>query len=114
MFLGEVWLVNLNPTIGAEIGKIRPVVIVSNDEIGVLPLLVIVPITGWQDRYTEKQWMVRLDANRENGLKKRSAADTFQVRSISVERLIKKLGRLSETTTSDIAFALAIVLNIGG
>ncbi|WP_017661480.1 type II toxin-antitoxin system PemK/MazF family toxin [Baaleninema simplex] len=34
---GDVWLVRLDPTIGAEIGKTRPVVVVSADNIGVLP-----------------------------------------------------------------------------
>lgn len=35
---GEIWLVNLDPTIGAEIHKTRPVVIVSSDAIGALPI----------------------------------------------------------------------------
>jgi mRNA interferase MazF len=34
---GDVWLINLDPTIGAEIKKTRPAVIVSEDAIGVLP-----------------------------------------------------------------------------
>lgn len=42
---GEVWLVRLDPKVGAEIGKTRPDAIVSDDEVGVLPLKVIVPIT---------------------------------------------------------------------
>jgi len=33
---GEVWLIRLDPTVGAEIRKIRPVIIVSSNEIGVL------------------------------------------------------------------------------
>lgn len=35
---GEIWLINLDPTIGAEIQKIRPAIIVSSNKIGVLPL----------------------------------------------------------------------------
>ncbi len=42
---GEVWLINLDPTVGAEITKTRPAVIVDDDAIGVLPLKVIVPVT---------------------------------------------------------------------
>ena len=42
---GEVWLVNLNPTLGAEMSKTRPAIIVNDDTIGTLPLRVIVPIT---------------------------------------------------------------------
>ena len=47
---GEVWLINLDPTIGAEIKKTRPAVIVNDDAIGILPLKVIVPVTEWKDR----------------------------------------------------------------
>jgi mRNA interferase MazF len=42
---GEVWLINLDPTVGAEIRKTRPAVIVNDDAIGALPLRVIVPLT---------------------------------------------------------------------
>jgi mRNA interferase MazF len=42
---GEVWLINLDPAIGAEIRKTRPSVIVNDDAIGILPLKVIVPLT---------------------------------------------------------------------
>lgn len=51
MHRGEIWLVNLEPTIGAEIKKTRPAVIVNDDAIGILPLKVIVPITDWKDHY---------------------------------------------------------------
>lgn len=49
---GEVWLINLSPTVGAEISKSRPAIIVNDDAIGVLPLRVIVPITEWKDRFS--------------------------------------------------------------
>ncbi|MBU0732774.1 MAG: type II toxin-antitoxin system PemK/MazF family toxin, partial [Proteobacteria bacterium] len=45
MLRGEVWLINLDPTLGSEIKKTRPAVIVNDDAIGILPLKVIVPIT---------------------------------------------------------------------
>jgi len=61
MLRGEVWLVNLDPTIGAEIRKTRPAVIVNDDAVGILPLKVIVPITEWRDRYAVALWMVRLE-----------------------------------------------------
>ena len=57
-----------------------------------LPLKVIVPITEWRDRYTIAPWMVRVDADRENGLSKSSAADAFQVRSVSEQRFVQRLG----------------------
>ncbi|TVQ09158.1 MAG: type II toxin-antitoxin system PemK/MazF family toxin [Balneolaceae bacterium] len=42
---GEIWLINLDPTIGAEFKKTRPAVIVSHNALGKLPLKIIVPIT---------------------------------------------------------------------
>jgi mRNA interferase MazF len=75
----ELWPINLDPTVGAEIKKRRPAVIVSDDAIGILPLKVIVPITEWKDRYAVAPWLVRLEPNSSNGLDKPSAADAFQV-----------------------------------
>ncbi len=94
---GEVWLINLDPTVGAEIKKTRPAVIVNDDAIGILPLKVIVPITEWKDRYAVAPWLVRLEPDAENGLDKPSAADVFQVRSVAQERFVRRLGRLSDT-----------------
>jgi mRNA interferase MazF len=76
----------LDPTVGAEQKKTRRVVIVSNDTIGKLPLKVIVPITEWKDHYAGVPWMVKIVPDRFNRLDKVSAADSFQVRSVSIER----------------------------
>jgi len=75
---GEIWLINLDPTVGAEIRKTRPAVIVNDDAVGILPLKVIVPITDWKDRYAVAPWMVRLDPDRNNGLTKPSARMPFK------------------------------------
>ncbi|MDA0745634.1 MAG: type II toxin-antitoxin system PemK/MazF family toxin [bacterium] len=110
----EIWLINLDPTIGAEIRKTRPAVIISDNAIGILPLKVIVPITEWKDRYAAAPWMVRLEVNTQNGLEKDSAADTFQIRSLSQKRFVQKLGSLPDETMQAISEALALVLAING
>lgn len=112
MLRGEVWLINLDPTIGAEIKKTRPAVIVNDDGVGILPLKVIVPITEWKDRYAVALWMVRLEPDSENRLDKPSAADAFQVRSISQARFVRQLGSLSDIAMQEITKALALVLAI--
>jgi mRNA interferase MazF len=109
---GEIWLINLDPTIGAEIKKTRPAVIVSSDAVGTLPLKVIVPLTDWKDRYAVASWMVKVELDTHNGLEKSSAADTFQVRSVSVERFVRKQGRLAEALMSQISEGLGRVLEI--
>ncbi|BAY25791.1 transcriptional modulator of MazE/toxin MazF [Calothrix sp. NIES-2100] len=112
MYRGEVWLVNLDPTIGTEISKKRPCIIVNDDAIGILPLKVIVPVTDWKERYAIRPWMVRLEASADNGLAKVSAVDTFQIRSVSETRLVKKLGHLSNSEMQLVSQALAVVLNL--
>lgn len=109
---GEVWLVNLDPTLGAEMRKTRPAVIVSSDLVGILPLRVIVPLTDWKDRYGVAPWMVRINASPENGLEKDSAADCFQVRSLSTSRLVRKLGTLTVDEMSQIQDGIAVVLEL--
>ncbi|WP_250635738.1 type II toxin-antitoxin system PemK/MazF family toxin [Oscillatoria acuminata] len=56
-------------------------------------------------------WL-KLIPTSENGLSKPSAADAFQVRSISQERLIKQVGTVSEEGMHKLGQALAVVLNI--
>ncbi len=109
---GEVWLINLDPTIGAEIRKTRPAVIVNDNAVGILPLKVVVPITDWKERYAVAPWMSKLDPDAENGLSKPSAADAFQVRSLSQERFVRRLGKLSPENLQTISQALAVVLSI--
>ena len=109
---GEVWKVRLNPTEGSEINKERPCVVVNNNAIGVLPLKIIVPITEWKDRYAVAPWMIPLEAAKTNGLTKKSTADTFQVRSISEERFIERLGVLSIEELRKIEKGLVVCLEI--
>jgi mRNA interferase MazF len=108
----EIWLVRLDPTIGTEISKTRPAVIVNDNKIGILPLKVIVPVTDWKEVFSTRPWMVCIQSSLENGLSKISGADAFQVRSVSENRLIKKLGQVDHDTMQQISEALAIVLAI--
>jgi len=110
MLKGEIWSINLDPTIGAEIKKARPGVIVSEDAMGVLPLRVIVPFTDWKDRYAIAPWMVRVEPDALSGLSKASAADAFQIRSVSQERFTRRLGRVSQDTLRLILVAIGVVI----
>ncbi|MCU0467208.1 MAG: type II toxin-antitoxin system PemK/MazF family toxin [Arcicella sp.] len=108
---GDIWLVDLDPTRGAEIQKVRPVIIVNNNSLGKLPLKIIVPITDWKDRYEIASWMIRIPPNPQNGLTKESAADCFQIRSVSQDRFVKKIGSMSVSEMEDIREGLTQVLS---
>jgi len=107
---GEIWLVNLDPTIGSEIHKTRPAVIISSDLVGILPIKVVVPLTDWKDRYSSASWMVRLDPDEQNGLSKSSVADALQIRSVSELRLVKRLGVIPTLQVAQIVQAVMHVL----
>ncbi len=110
MLRGEVWLINLDPTVGAEIRKTRPAVIVSEDAIGILPLRVVVPLTEWKDRYEIAPWLVRVEPDGDNNLDKPSAADAFQIRSVSQTRFVSCMGVVSTADLEAIVRAVRVVV----
>lgn len=105
-------MVNLSPTVGAEITKTRPCVITSSNEIGILPLKVIAPITDYKTHYDSVPWMVELSPDGLNKLSKRSVVDLFQLRSVSQIRLIKNIGKVTEEEFQVILDAIKIVFGI--
>ena len=109
---GDIWLINLSPTVGAEMTKTRPCVIISSNEIGILPLKVIAPITDYKPHYSSVPWMVELYPDGVNNLSKRSVIDLFQLRSISQIRLIKNIGKVTEEVFQKIIDAIKIVFGI--
>jgi len=107
---GEIWLVEFEPARGAEIAKIRPAVIVSSNDIGKLPLRILVPVTDWKDHYYDFPWFTLLNPSRANGLTKSSGADAFQCKSFSLERFKKKLGKVTEAELEEIVSAIALCI----
>ena len=99
---GEIWLVNLDPTIGSEIRKTRPVVVISSDSVGALPIRLVAPLTEWKDYFAQNVWHVKLEPDSTNGLKKTSGVDT--------RRFVQKLGNVSEATMRSIVTAIAAVI----
>jgi mRNA interferase MazF len=109
---GEVWVVDLDPTRGAEIQKQRTAVVMSCDGMAKLPIHIIVPITGWQPSFASTQWFSRLVPNKKNGLSKESGADAFQLRSIARERFIRKIGDLDAEQVDEIAYRVALCIGL--
>jgi mRNA interferase MazF len=105
---GDVWLVNFDPSAGAEIRKVRPAVVLTVSGIGRLPLQIVVPLTEWKTHYANASWFVFLPASPTNGLSKDSGADAFQVKSLSETRFVKRLGEVTAQQLDDIAAAVAL------
>jgi mRNA interferase MazF len=107
----EIWLISLDPAIGAEIRKTRPAIVVNDNSLGKLPLKIIVPITDWKDHYEKVPWMVRISPDSQNKLTKESVADCFQIRSLSKERFVSRIGRVNSDIFESIKEALSKVLS---
>lgn len=91
----DVYLVNLNPAVGAEIKKIRPCLVVSPDEMNHhLRTCVIAPMTTRTRGYASRV------ACRFQGKIGQVVLD--QIRAVDQSRLVKKLGRISPKTQSDV------------
>lgn len=110
---GEVWEVALDPTVGDEIQKTRPCVVVNGAGIRNLGLRVVVPITEWNaSTMARRPWFVELAPDANNGLTKQSAAACHHVRSVSLQRFKDKTGRLSADDMLSIRASLKITLSI--
>lgn len=107
---GEIWLVNLDPTIGAEIRKKRPAVVISSDAIGRLPIKLCVPVTGWQNKFANNIWHVRIDPDSHNGLDKTSACDALQTRCLDGQRFIKRIGCVTPGFLDEVVAAITAVI----
>jgi mRNA interferase MazF len=108
---GEIWLVDLNPTRGQEIQKTRPVVIISAEIFNPIPLRIVIPITSWQEKFGDRLFMVKIEASPENQLSRDSAGNVLQVRSISTERFVKHLGRVSDEILQELLAGLVICVD---
>ena len=107
---GDVWLVSLDPTVGAEIRKTRPVVVVSSNAIGALPIKLVAPLTEWKDYLVRNVWHVRVEPDGDNGLAKTSAVDTLQLRGLDTQRFLQRLGHVSPSVMKSIVLAIAAVI----
>lgn len=105
---GEVWLVDFDPAVGAEIQKVRPALVVSVDSVGRLPLRMVVPLTDWKPQYAGFPWFVLIPADADNGLSKDSGADAFQTKSVSLARFVRLLGEVTTLQVDDVASAIAL------
>ena len=108
---GEVWFANLNPTIGSETAKRRPVLIVSNDANNrASATITIVPITSQIARVYPFEASLSKGAA---GLAKASKAQAQQVRTISRERISgKRVGALSAAEMTRVDAALRLHLSL--
>lgn len=107
---GEIWEVDLNPTVGREQSGHRPVLIVSDNALNSSPrgLVVVIPVTGTA-RGLPTHILV---SPPEGGLTKPSVIMTEQVRSVSKDRLGRRYGVVTQATMDQVDRILRILLGL--
>lgn len=100
----EIYLVKLNPTVGFEIQKTRPCIVVSPNEMNVLKTVIVAPMTSKgfdfifrpKIKFEKKDGLVLLD----------------QIRAVDKTRLVKKLGDVDKLTSKEISKILVTMFKL--
>ncbi len=100
----EIYLVKLNPTIGSEIQKTRPCIVISPNEMNVLKTVIVAPMTskGFEFifrpkiKFEKKDGLVLLD----------------QIRTVDKARLVKKIGNVDNATSKEISKMLVTMFEV--
>jgi mRNA interferase MazF len=111
---GDIWLVDFEPSVGTEIRKTRPAVVVQEDGLSVLERTIVVPVTSWKPLFASYMWMIRLLPTKQNGLTKESGVDTLQTKSLDNSRFKKYIGVLRPKDMDEIATAIAFCIGYEG
>jgi mRNA interferase MazF len=113
MHRGDIVAVSLDPARGSEASKTRPAIVVSNDAANATAsrlargVITVVPITSNVARVHPFQILLRAD---QTGLRQDSKAQAEQIRSVAVERIGRRLGRLPAAVMTELDEALRVHL----
>ena len=107
----EIWIADLNPRVGTETGKIRPVIVVQTDLLNKEhPSTIICPITTNVEPDSE---ILRVHLKKSKfGLKEECDIMIDQVRAIDNKRLVKKIGEVDTNVREKIRENLKILLDL--
>jgi mRNA interferase MazF len=104
----EIWLANLNPGKGGEQQGFRPVVVISGNLMNqYLQVIIACPLTTKIKNYKGN---IVLEPNETNGLSEKSEIMIFHVRSITKDRLVKKIGSITENQLGELKQGLNEIL----
>jgi mRNA interferase MazF len=106
--IGHVVQVNLDPTIGHEQKKTRPCIVINVHP--KLELITVLPVTDATNK--KGKVFVQIVDLKTAGLRKPSVIDTYQVRSLSKSRIVKKLGEVSDVKINECRKSLALIFEI--
>jgi mRNA interferase MazF len=108
---GEIYLVNFDPTVGAEIRKTRPAMVLQNDVANEYsPITIVAAITSkFDERLYPTEVLITASGS---GLAQDSVVLLNQIRSIDRQRLIRRLGSVSDSVMESVDRAIQVSLGL--
>jgi len=108
---GEIWFVSFDPSLGAEIQKTRPALILQNDTANrYSPITIVAAITSqFDEELYPTEVLIRAA---EGGLQSNSVVLLNQIRSIDKQRLVRRLGTVTRATMARVDRAIQISLGL--
>lgn len=107
---GEIWIVNLEPSLRREMHKKRPALVISNNFVHEKTYhVIVIPISSQVTRTIGPE-MVLID--RKEGLEKKSVILPLYIRSVDQARLIERIGSLPKTKLLEVEESLKLVLKL--
>ena len=107
---GDIYLAYLNPKKGAEVGKIRPVLIIQTDFLNEInhPTIIVLPLST---KLINDAYPLRYRVTKKDKLEKNSDILCDQIRAISIDRLKEKLTTLTNNELKEIENQVKIILD---
>jgi mRNA interferase MazF len=105
---GDIYLVNFNPAVGVEIGKLRPAVIISdNTDNEILDTVIVIPLSTVIEKNTLPY---RVHITKREKLKQNSDACIYEIRALSKIRVKEKVASLKESELLDIQESICKII----
>lgn len=108
---GEIWDVSIGRAYNTGSEEVCSVLIINDDIIETLPSRLIAPLAEWHEKFSDAIWLIRVDPNKENNLKRASVIDAFQLHAIPTSSFIKRIGRVSMRELQHIKKAIQAIIS---
>jgi len=82
--------------------------VISSEIFNSVPMRIIIPIATWQDKFINRPFMVPIPKTKDNGLNVDSAGNVLQIRSVTTERFVRTIGKISATVMQELVTGLIV------
>lgn len=112
---GDIWWVQFDPARGQEIQKTRPAIVIDSEGFGYDNMRIVVPFSSFKKGKAElidmALWLIKVDNYKTFGLNEKSFLNVHQIKSCSLERFQKKIGKADNKLLFEIHKALVGIFN---